>query len=547
VEVEANLEQGLKDSSSSAPATECSREAVSDVFSRPGGRSLLRNALGVVLLAIVLADAMRGADTDLWGHIHFGSIVLFKHQLFFHAPSSYACPPGPKDWIMVDWLGEALMALVYHLAGVVGLKLAKFASVAAVIVLLSLSEAETGASLEIQAAVLLASSIALITHMQFRTFLADDVLLAALLWLLSRESYGRGARLWLIVPMLALWANLHGGFFVGLVVMGLYTTVRGVQDLAEGKGTRTAVRLAALTSAATLTTLANPYGLRDWIVIAGVLRNPFTLKHISEFRSLLTVIADFYREGRPLFTFAFAIAIMMGLLVTFVLTPRSDDFALFAIAALMTVASLYAVRNTSLAVIAACVPLCRHVALLTDRRASRPEATVPQPAMSWPAFQALVAAAAIAIAIRTGLLSSRMVAAETKPVGALAFMREHDLHGNVLCEFGWADYMLFHDARAVRIFIESIFEAYYPPTVQSDFAAVTYGEPGAARVLDTYSNDLVLMPTGSPAYQLLMAQTGWQLIFRDPVASLFARAGSRPASLAGVPELHANAPPSFFP
>lgn len=499
------------------------------------------------MFAIVIADVMRGADTDLWGHIHFGNIVLKQHQLFFHAPSSYACPPGPRDWILVDWLGEALMALVYNVAGVVGMKLVKFGCVAAVMMLLSLGIAETCAALMVQALTLLAAALALITHMQFRTFLADDVLLAVLMAMLARESYGRRAPLWLAVPMLALWTNLHGGFFVGLVAMGLYTAVRGAQDLAEGKGMRGAVKLAALTSAATLATLLNPYGLNEWIVIAGVLRNPFTLRHISEFRPLLAVIADFHRTQRPLFTFVCALAIMAATVAAFALTPRADDFALFAIAVLMTVGALYAVRNTALAVIACCVPLCRHADLLIDRLRSPSNVEQARPAWTWRALQTGLAVMAVGLAIRTGLLSKALPAIEAKPAGALAFMRRHDLRGNVLCEFGWADYLLFHDAARTKIFIESIFEAYYPHRMQSDFAAVYYAEPGAARVLDAYPSDFVLMPTGSAAYSLMMAQTGWRLIYRDPVSALFARAGSPAARLPGVPQLVATAPLGMFP
>ena len=510
-------------------------------------QSLLRSAPAVVLFAIVIADAMRGADTDLWGHIHFGNIVLTRHQLFFHAPSSYACPPGPRNWIMVDWLGQVLMALVYKEGGVVGLKLGKLGCAAAVMVLLAVGMAETGAALTVQAVTLLAASIALIVHLQFRTFLADDVLLAALIAILARESYGQRAPLWITVPMLALWANLHGGFFVGLVVMGLYTMVRGTQDLAQGRGARRAVRLAAFTSAATLATLINPYGVKDWIVVAGVLRNPFTLRDISEFRPLLMVMADFYRAQRPFFTFAAAVAIMAALFVTFALTPRADDLALFAIAALMTAGALYAVRNTGLAVIACSIPLCRHADLLADRLRARPDALATNSAPVWGALNAALAAVAVSVAIRTGLLSSTLVAAEPKPVGAMAFMREHGLHGNVLCEFGWADYLLFHDTERSKIFIESIFEAYYPHQVQSDFAAITYASAGAARVLDAYPNDFVLMPTGSPAYSLLMAQAGWRLIYRDPVSTLFARVGSAAAALAGSPWLARSAPPSNFP
>ncbi len=500
-----------------------------------------------MLFAIVIADAMRGADTDLWGHIHFGNIVLTQHQLFFHAPSSYACPPGPRDWILLDWLGKVLMTLVYDVSGAIGLKLAKFASVAAMMVLLALGEGETGASLEVQAAVLMAAAIAFVPQMQFRPVLATYLFFAALMAMLARESYGRRAPLWLAVPMLALWANLHGGFFAGLVALGLYTAVCGAQDLAQGRGTRRTVRLAAMTSAATLATLLNPYGLGDWLVIIPYLRNPFTLRYISEFRPLLMVMADFYRAQRPLFTFVSAMAIMAALFVTFALTPRADDLALFAIAALMTATALYAVRNTGLAVIACSIPLCRHADLLTDRLRAAPRAVAARPAPAWRAFHAAIAVLAVGVAIRTGLLSNTLVAAEQKPVGAVAFMREHGLHGNVLCEFGWADYLLFHDAARAKIFIESIFEAYYPHQVQSDFAAITYAEPGAARVLDAYPNDFVLMPTGSPAYGLLMAQAGWRLIYRDPVSALFARAGSPAAALAGVPRLARSAPPSVFP
>ncbi|HVA40833.1 MAG TPA: hypothetical protein VNF49_09220 [Candidatus Binataceae bacterium] len=511
------------------------------------GRSLLRSAPALVLFAIVIADAMRGADTDLWSHIYFGRVVLSQHQFLFHAPGSYACPPGPTNWPNLEWLGGVVLAFVYDAVGVVGLKLAKFASVAAMMVLLSLGEAESGASLEVQAVVLVAAAMAFVPQMQFRPVLATYLFFAALMAMLARESYGRRAPLWLAVPMLALWANLHGGFFVGLIAMGLYTAVRGVQDLSEGKGTRGTVRLAALTSAATLATLINPYGLNDWLMIIPYLRNPFTLRYISEFRPLLVVIADFHRNHRPLFTFGSALAIMAGLFVAFALTPRADDLALFAIAALMTATALYAVRNTALAVIACSIPLCRHADLLLDRLRLERTAGVGRPLRIWRVLHVLLVGVAVGIALRTGLLSKTLPAVEVKPVGALAFMQKHDLHGNVLCEYGWAGYFIWHDAPRSRVFMESLFEAYYPHRVQSDFAAVFYAEPGAARVLDAYPNDFVLMPTGSAAYSLMMAQTGWRLIYRDPVSALFARAGSPAARIAGVPQLVRSAPPSVFP
>ena len=132
--------------------------------------------------------------------------------------------------------------------------------------------------------------------------------------MLARDSYGRRGPLWLAVPMFALCANLHGGFFVGLIAMGLYTVVRGVQELAEGKGTRGTVRVAALTSAAMLATLLNPYGSERLAVIVRYLRNPFTLIYIPEFHSMSIRMADLYRQQVPLFTFVIALALLAATL-----------------------------------------------------------------------------------------------------------------------------------------------------------------------------------------------------------------------------------------
>jgi hypothetical protein len=55
------------------------------------------------------------------------------------------------------------------------------------------------------------------------------------------------------------------------------------------------------------------------------------------------------------------------------------------------------------------------------------------------------------------------------------------------------------------------------------------------------------MPTRSPAYKMMTKRARWRLIYRDPVAALFARTDSRAAHIRGVPIIRATAPPSFFP
>ena len=64
--------------------------------------------------------------------------------------------------------------------------------------------------------VLTTGALAIAPMMQFRPQLFDFIALSALLLLLARDSYRRAGLLWLAIPIFVLWANLHGGFFVGL-------------------------------------------------------------------------------------------------------------------------------------------------------------------------------------------------------------------------------------------------------------------------------------------------------------------------------------------
>ncbi|HZO82304.1 MAG TPA: hypothetical protein VFB33_11480, partial [Candidatus Binataceae bacterium] len=70
-----------------APAYDATRPG-GDV-SRGGGANqpappILRYAPGFVVLVAVLADAVQYADTDLWGHVRFGQMMLATHRVLRH-------------------------------------------------------------------------------------------------------------------------------------------------------------------------------------------------------------------------------------------------------------------------------------------------------------------------------------------------------------------------------------------------------------------------------------------------------------------------------
>jgi hypothetical protein len=493
--------------------------------------SLLRYSPAFLVFIIVVADAGRWADPDLWGHLAFGRLILMHGHLPTGDIYSYSAAGAP--WHDHEWLSEVLFALCWSNFGVVGLKLMKFAATATIITLLAMGAAETGAPISLQMVVLTTSAVALAPMLQFRPQLFDFIALSALLMLLTRDSY-RGARgLWIAVPIFALWANLHGGFFIGIVALATYTVVIAIEELVAGEGFAHTTHLGCVTSACVLATLLNPDGIGNWFTVMHTLVNPLTRSIVSEWQPLLFKIAEeWHRSPKTAINFALVIVPFAALALCFAIKPRGRDLAMVTIAAMMGVAACLAVRNIALAVIATIIPLCRHATLaLEDTRFGNP----PAPASRKRSHEAAVGAIALAMALATGLFSRYLPDGYPQPRGAIAFMRAEDLHGNVLADFGWGEYLIFHLAPESKIFVDSRYDMVYPQTVIADYLEFFLVRSRAAAVLRAYPHDFVLLRHASPDYGFMMTQPGWRIVYQDKIAALFARADSCAARIKGIP------------
>jgi len=173
--------------------------------------SLLRYSPALILFAIVIADARQHSDPDLWGHVLFGRQLLAHGSLPRDNPYSYSAPTFP--WLHHEWLSEVLMGALFDKFGTAGLKLLKFACTAGTISLIALAEAETIAPALVQLSILLAAALLLMPVMQFRPQLFDFLLLSAIIALLARHHRRGSGMLWVAIPLIAVWSNLHGGFF----------------------------------------------------------------------------------------------------------------------------------------------------------------------------------------------------------------------------------------------------------------------------------------------------------------------------------------------
>jgi hypothetical protein len=322
--------------------------------------------------------------------------------------------------------------------------------------------------------------------------------------------------------MFALWSNFHAGWIIGLGILGVFSAAVLAEDLAHGRGMSRGASLLGLTAAAAAATLANPYGIGAWLVVLHTLRNPHTYTAIVEWLSFPDSIAYHYRAhhyGSIIWKFL-AVAIFSALALAVWRAPRGRDFPLVCVAVMTIAAAFVAVRNLPIALLATAIPLARHgaIALNSDLKPQRErQATI---------YQLMIAVAAGELLFLSGLFSRQLLAGDPYPVGAISFMKQHGLTGNILAEWPFGEYVIWHMAPSSRVFMDGRYDIVYPQQVIDDYLAFDRGEPAGAATLSKYPHDFVLMePVKAGAFNLLSLQGGWKELYRDSSCVLFAHAG----------------------
>ena len=110
------------------------------------------------------------------------------------------------------------------------------------------------------------------------------------------------------------------------------------------------------------------------------------------------------------------------------------------------------------------------------------------------------------------------------PVGPVAYLKEIGFGGKLMTPFDGGSYVMWHLGPAVKVGMDSRYEAAYLPGVVERVAALYNAEPGWEEILAAYRPDLVLTPRRMALDAAIAESRDWKLVYRDD-ACTFRRRG----------------------
>jgi hypothetical protein len=163
-------------------------------------------------------------------------------------------------------LAELVFWVLESALGDRGLVLAQMLAVGLAFGVLAADAVRAGATKQATASTCLIAALGAAPNLVIaRAQLFSLALFPALLALLRADARRQSRRIWLVVPLLALWSNLHGAVLVGVSVALVYLTISRLRTLP--------VETLSVAAACVLALCANPGGVHAFSYYAGVLSN----------------------------------------------------------------------------------------------------------------------------------------------------------------------------------------------------------------------------------------------------------------------------------
>lgn len=442
---------------------------------------------------------------DLGWHLAAGDLIRDRGSIPFHDPWSFTA--GDRQWFNLSWLWDVIASLILQYTGFSGLALFVIACGAFLVwyltaLCISYGASRTAVGISVLSACLLYPAFATYPNI----YLAASPNISTMLF--SVIFYGeclKRKRCLVLPAIMVLWANMHGGFLLGLLIIGVFGGVALLKrDWANFK-LYLFVGLGCF-----IATFLNPLGWRIYEGLATVLGH-FSQAYITEWW-------PFYRN----ITLPGSIPGIIYILIFIGFELRDRDMSLIEarlLSWLLLGLGLYQYRYMSFFFLFSTVPLALHLDRVLPKRPDNFR------------IERLLLAAGIAAACALPLVYLRIKPALELPEMLseqdVQYLQTHFPHARLLNHWNYGGLLIFRDRGAIPVFVDGRAATAYPDALLHDYFKIgqpTVNEADWDAILAKYKIDTVLWVRAHEALRrFLVGKRGWKEAYTGLYASIYVK------------------------
>jgi hypothetical protein len=482
-------------------------------FSAIGKTQAILEFLVPILVFIILTRTPQ--DADMWWHLRAGQVMWESKRILLTDTFSYTRFGQP--WVNAFWVSEIVFYLTYKLGGYFSLTLLVALIGAATFYFLY---RRMEGNKFINAFIIILATLTAAPIWSPRPQIFSFFILALLdRWLNQIQKNNNQRSLWILIPVFAIWANIHGGWIWGFLLLAADIVGIALNNLSKEKrivneNWKFLSHLIFWSLIAGLAIGLNPNGISIWQL-------PFTTANVSmqiqewaspdfhqmEFQPLLWMLFFLIATAvlaRPKTNWTSLLKIIGFAYLTFV---SQRNIAPFAIIAAPTLAEW---ANSAIENIKA--DLSIHV-----EKESAPLFLEKTNAVMNTILLVVIGLTALG---RAYLVSSPAEVNKSVPVEAVEWLKENQVSGHLFNSYNWGGYLTWSLPQS-PVFIDGRADLYGNELI-NDWWNVVDGTPQGFAILDQWKVQTILLEPTWPIIKLLPS-AGWREVYQDNMAVIFIR------------------------
>jgi tetratricopeptide (TPR) repeat protein len=490
----------------------------------------IQTAVAVTSLFIILFIVAFGKASfnDFWWHLAIGKWMFVNGS--FLKQEIFSLAFEGKEWLNNTWLYDGLIYLIHKATGFWGLNILRLVVFIGTYWLLY-----KASSIKYKIPVVFGTAVLLFTIPMIRNFYRPEILsplfVAAYLFILYNFQYRKSYLIYLIPILELIWVNSHGGFPVGIILIGIFFGSELLRSIISYKNNFSAMLMErpqiktyfGVLAASVLATLINPYGYKLYTFVINMLADQETLTFVAEWSPLSwTVFLDANLNSRLAFVLIGWLALFLLIfmitriwrqsykVIPFLKYFQYEDVLIFSF---FLLSAIKYVRGMHVFTIVAAVLVLKNLP-----NWPRLYKTVTKGIIFNPILLLIILTFTVVhyekLTLNTGPTSQQ------QPIESISFIKENKIKGNYINKYAdggnliwllYPEYKIFMDGRSANVYDTSYYW-YYRHLSSDDIRN---------KLIKDYNINFAIIPHSWNLADELEESGEWKLVFFDNHSSVY--------------------------